>query len=219
MQPKTPKWRSWRFGWRFAPGKAPLLELRSDGTTETTALELPVPIPRTVRIAKYFTIFSVATIFGLVASPPCAAADSGRFASIFDLTGRLAPQYARFSHLDQAPCESCGISRFFSASAHLPLPLPLPTPTTTTAHANHARSPPTAISPSLPLPTPPQPHSPSSRVSLITHAGPTPIRTPASPTSGFSSRHSTYIAICHALASTADADGPPDTAPGPARSL
>ena len=50
------------------PAKAPLLELRSDGTTETTALELPVPIPRTVRIVKYFTVYSVATI--LVLSPP-----------------------------------------------------------------------------------------------------------------------------------------------------
>ena len=48
---------------------------------------------------------------------PCAAADSGRLGLIFDLTGRLAPQYApRYSHLDQARCESCCISRFFSGA-------------------------------------------------------------------------------------------------------
>ena len=43
---------------------------------------------------------------------------------------------------------------------------------------------------------------------------PTAIFAPPAP---FSSRHSTPIAICHALASTADADSPPDTAPGPTR--
>ena len=61
--------RSWIFGWRFGPSKAPLLELRSDdGATGTMALELPVPILRTVRIVKYFTLLSAATIFGLAVS-------------------------------------------------------------------------------------------------------------------------------------------------------
>ena len=52
----------------------------------------------------------------VLSPPPCAAADSGRLASIFNLTGRLAPQYSRYSHLDQAPYESCGVSWFFSAA-------------------------------------------------------------------------------------------------------
>jgi hypothetical protein len=65
----------------FQSQSAPLLEFRSDGTTATTALELPVSIPRTVRIVKYFTIFSAAAIFGLVASPalPLIRGDSLRF--------------------------------------------------------------------------------------------------------------------------------------------
>jgi hypothetical protein len=37
-----------------------------------------------MRIVKYFTIFSAATIFSLIA-PPVAAADSRSLASIFDL--------------------------------------------------------------------------------------------------------------------------------------
>ena len=122
--------RSWHFGWwRYGPSKAPLLELRSDGATETTALELPVPIPRTVRIAKHFTIFSVATIFCLVASPalPLIRGASLR-SSIFNLTGRLAPRYSRYSHLVQAPCESCGISRFFSEAAIFGLAVSLVAP-------------------------------------------------------------------------------------------
>ena len=65
----------------FQSQPAPLLEFRSDGTTATTALELPGSIPRTVRIVKYFTIFSAAAIFGLVASPalPLIRGDSLRF--------------------------------------------------------------------------------------------------------------------------------------------
>ena len=59
---------------------------------------------------------------------PCAAADSGRLASIFNLTGRLAPRYSRCSHLDQAPCESCGISRFFSAATIFGLAVSLVAP-------------------------------------------------------------------------------------------
>ena len=53
---------------------------------------------------------------------PCAAADSRRLASIFNLTGRLAPRYSRYSHLDQVPCESCGISRFSRRRRFLALP-------------------------------------------------------------------------------------------------
>ena len=59
---------------------------------------------------------------------PWAAADSGRLASIFNLTGRLAPRYSRYSHLDQAPCESCGISRFFSAATIFGLAVSLVAP-------------------------------------------------------------------------------------------
>ena len=59
--------------------------------------------------------FSVATIF-VSCRLPCAAADSGRLASIFNLTGRLAPQYSRYSHLDQAPSESCCIFKKNSRS-------------------------------------------------------------------------------------------------------
>ena len=66
----------------FQSQPASLLEFQSDGTTGTTALELPVPVPRTVRIAKYFTIFSAAAIWSC--RLPCAAADSGRLASIFN---------------------------------------------------------------------------------------------------------------------------------------
>ena len=58
----------------------------------------------------------------------CAAADSGRLASMFNLTGRLAPRYSRCSHLDQAPCESCGISRFFSAATIFRLAVSLVAP-------------------------------------------------------------------------------------------
>ena len=92
---------------------------RSDGTTETTALELPVPIPRTEEPC------GSRQLYGFLGGDdcwscrrlPCAAADSGRLASIFNLTGRLAPRYSRYSHLDQAPYEPCGISWFFSAAA------------------------------------------------------------------------------------------------------
>jgi hypothetical protein len=68
-------------GVTFQSRPASLLEFRSDGTTGTTALELPVPIPRIVRIVKYFTIFSAAAIFGLVALPalPLIRGDSLRF--------------------------------------------------------------------------------------------------------------------------------------------
>ena len=79
---KTPiEVRSWVFGWRFGPSKAPLLEFRFGGMAGTTALEWPVPIPRTVRTVKYFAIFSVATIFGLVAFPalPLIQGASPRF--------------------------------------------------------------------------------------------------------------------------------------------
>ena len=68
----------------FQSQPAPLLEFRSDGTTATTALELPMPIPRTVRIVKYFTIFSAAALFGLVASSALPLIRATRFDFQFD---------------------------------------------------------------------------------------------------------------------------------------
>ena len=54
------------------------MEPRSDGTTETTALELPVPIPRFVRIAKNFQKSQKSPISALTgtncSSPPTTAA-------------------------------------------------------------------------------------------------------------------------------------------------
>ena len=50
-----------------------------------------------------------------------------RLASIFNLNGWLAPRYLRYSHLDQTPCESCGISQFSRRRQFLALP-PLSSP-------------------------------------------------------------------------------------------
>ena len=121
------KWVNCNALWvAFQSQPAPLLEFRSDSTTGTTALELPVPIPRTVRIATKIYEF-LGGDDSWSCRLPCAAADSGRLASIFNLTGRLAPRYLRYSHLDQTPCGSCGVSQFSRRRRFLALP-PLSSP-------------------------------------------------------------------------------------------